>query len=272
VCLPPGNFHLALLNTPHLHADVSRGGISNLGAFGPGGTNSTGQVAAITNLPQLIDIQTPIKAHQRVGFDGSSQYNIVFSDEFNLDGRTFWPGDDPFWEAQNMHYWQTGNLEWYDPDAISTNNGNLEIVLTEQPINGLNFRGGMLTTWNKLCFTQGYIEVNISLPGTPTSQGCTSPRSLYFRSLFVNPPFVLMELTVPAYTYDSCDVGTQPNQSNPDGTPSAARTSGSTDYGGELSWLPGQRTSACTCAGEDHPGPSNVCRPSHLSEASLTEC
>jgi beta-glucanase (GH16 family) len=98
---------------------------------------------------------------------------LVFSDEFNLDGRTFWPGDDPFWEAQNMNYWQTGNLEWYDPDAISTKNGNLEIVLTEQPIHDLNFRGGMLTSWNKMCFTGGYVEVNMSLPGTPTSQGRT---------------------------------------------------------------------------------------------------
>lgn len=51
-------------------------------------------------------------------------------------------------------------------------------------------------------------------------------------------------------------MGTLPNQTNPDGrTPDAAKTSGSHDYGGELSWLPGQRTSACTCKGEDHPGP-----------------
>lgn len=27
-------------------------------------------------------------------------------------------------------------------------------------------------------------------------------------------------------------------------------------YGGELSYLPGQRVSACTCPGEDHPGPN----------------
>jgi hypothetical protein len=23
---------------------------------------------------------------------------LVFSDEFNTDGRTFYPGDDPFWK------------------------------------------------------------------------------------------------------------------------------------------------------------------------------
>lgn len=32
---------------------------------------------------------------------------LVFSDEFNKDGRTFYPGDDPFWEAVDLHYWGT---------------------------------------------------------------------------------------------------------------------------------------------------------------------
>ena len=61
-----------------------------------------------------------------------------------------------------------------------------------------------------------------------------------------------------AYSYQACDVGTLPNQTYPNGTvPQAAKTSGSTDYGGELSWLPGQRASACTCQsdGTEHPGP-----------------
>jgi hypothetical protein len=49
-----------------------------------------------------------------------------------------------------------------------------------------------------------------------------------------------------------------PNQTNTDGlTPALAKSSGSRDYGGELSWLPGQRLSACTCDGDEHPGPRN---------------
>jgi len=58
------------------------------------------------------------------------------------------------------------------------------------------------------------------------------------------------------YSYDSCDIGTLPNQTWPNGTgPDAALTTG--QDGGTLSYLPGQRYSACTCPGEDHPGPSN---------------
>ncbi|KAJ7847667.1 beta-glucan synthesis-associated protein-domain-containing protein [Mycena leptocephala] len=55
---------------------------------------------------------------------------LVFSDEFETDGRSFYPGDDPYWEAVDLHYWQTGDLEWYDSSAVTIKNGALEITLT----------------------------------------------------------------------------------------------------------------------------------------------
>jgi beta-glucan synthesis-associated protein KRE6 len=55
------------------------------------------------------------------------------------------------------------------------------------------------------------------------------------------------------YSYDSCDVGTFPSQMS-NGTPVASATGGLN--GDILSELPGQKTSACTCPGSDHPGPS----------------
>lgn len=60
------------------------------------------------------------------------------------------------------------------------------------------------------------------------------------------------------YTYDTCDVGTLKNQTFPNGTPEANAANGDPSVGGALSFLPGQRLSACTCAGEDHPGPQNA--------------
>lgn len=56
------------------------------------------------------------------------------------------------------------------------------------------------------------------------------------------------------YSYDSCDIGTFPNQTTASGEPAAALTG--SDFGDEISFLPGQRLSACTCPGGDHPGPS----------------
>lgn len=48
------------------------------------------------------------------------------------------------------------------------------------------------------------------------------------------------------YSYAACDLGTFPNQTK-NGQPAGAVG---------LSYLPGQRTSACSCPGSDHPGPS----------------
>ncbi|GAA5948901.1 hypothetical protein JCM21900_003465 [Sporobolomyces salmonicolor] len=218
--------------------------------------NSTGQVPSIPGLPGLIDSDTPESAYTRTGFDGE-QYKLVFSDEFNTDGRTFWPGDDPFWEAVDLHYWATVDYEWYDPDAIVTKDGNLEITMTEEPIHNLNFRSGMLQSWNKFCFTGGYIEVNLSLPGQPTAQGFWP--GVWTMGNLGRPGYGATVDGMWPYSYDSCDVGTLPNQTWPNGTsPAAAKNSGSSDYGGELSWLVGQRASACTCPSDkdEHPGPN----------------
>lgn len=128
---------------------------------------------------------------------------LVFSDEFNTDGRSFYPGDDPYWEAVDLHYWvsqsrtkflrlevqppsfidqATGNLEWYDPEAVATQDGSLVITLSQKETHGLDYEGGLLTTWsvnqksitiqvstrlyrNKFCFSGGYLETSVQLPG-----------------------------------------------------------------------------------------------------------
>ena len=56
------------------------------------------------------------------------------------------------------------------------------------------------------------------------------------------------------YSYDSCDAGTFPGQIGKDGQPASAATGGLN--GGILSAQPGQKLSACTCPGSDHPGPN----------------
>ena len=39
---------------------------------------------------------------------------LVFSDEFNVDGRTFYPGDDPYWEAVDLHYWEVSTFTYLE--------------------------------------------------------------------------------------------------------------------------------------------------------------
>jgi beta-glucanase (GH16 family) len=63
-----------------------------------------------------------------------------------------------FREAVDLHYWVTGDLEWYTPDAVTTAGGNLVITMQQQNSHNLNYTSGMLQSWNKLCFTGGIIE------------------------------------------------------------------------------------------------------------------
>ncbi|KAH8919257.1 glycoside hydrolase family 16 protein [Atractiella rhizophila] len=224
------------------------------GFFGPGGTNASGQVGEVAGWNGLVDKDTQDPVKKWTSPVQGDTLDIVFSDEFNVDDRTFYPGDDPFWEAVDLHYWATADLEWYHPDAVRTRNGNLEITMTEEPQSGLNWKSGMLQSWNKFCFTGGYIEVNVSLPGNPNWFGLW-PGAWTIGNL-ARPGYGATNDGVWPYSYDVCDVGTYPNQTRKDNTPSAALTSGSSDYNGELAYSPGQRLSACTCPGADHPGPT----------------
>lgn len=103
----------------------------------------------------------------------------------------------------------------------------------------------MVTSWNKFCFTTGYVEVNLSLPGDAETPGFW-PAAWTMGNLGRAGYGASTEGMWP-YTYAACDVGTFPNQTNSGGSGPAAAEG--------LSFLPGQRVSACTCDGSDHPGP-----------------
>lgn len=220
-------------------------------AYNIGGINGSGQIPSLPGLPSLIDRDTPKEFLTRVGTDGK-KYNLVFSDEFNVDGRTFWPGDDPFWEAVDLNYWPTGDIEWYDPQAVVTENGKMVITMDMIRNHDLNFRSGMVQSWNKFCFTTGYIEVSVSMPGSPQAPGLW-PAAWTMGNLGRAGYGATTEGLWP-YSYDSCDTGTFLHQVDKNGSPAAALNGG--NGGGNVSSLPGQRLSACTCPGSDHPGPT----------------
>ncbi|KAF1811789.1 beta-glucan synthesis-associated [Eremomyces bilateralis CBS 781.70] len=184
----------------------------------------------------LIDPDTPSHAKTRKSVDGSDLI-LVFSDEFNDNNRTFYPGDDPYFFAPDFWYGATQDLEWYDPDAVTTWDGVLELRLDQFDNHNLKFRSGMLNTWNQACFKGGVFEVSISLPGPAGVMGLW-PGAWTMGNLG-RPGYLATTEGMWPYTYDECDVGITPNQSMTDGT----------------SRLPGQRLPACTCPGADHPTP-----------------
>ncbi|KAJ7740934.1 glycoside hydrolase family 16 protein [Mycena maculata] len=214
--------------------------------------NATGQIPAIGNFG-LIDLDTPSDAYTITSLYSGKEMKLVFSDEFNVDGRTFYPGDDPYWEAVDLHYWATNNMEWYDPAAVTTANGSLQITLSAKQTHGLDYQGGLVTSWNKFCFTGGLLVAAATLPGTNNIHGLWPA---FWSMGNLGRAGYGASLDGTWYTYDSCDVGTAPNQTL-NGLPAIATTSGDTNepYNGELSYLAGQRLSRCTCQGESHPGP-----------------
>ncbi|KAF2862581.1 glycoside hydrolase family 16 protein [Piedraia hortae CBS 480.64] len=184
-----------------------------------------------------IDPDTPKSARTRKGANGKDQ-QLVFSDEFNDEGRTFYNGDDPYFQAVDLWYGVTMDLEWYDPDAITTDNGVLAIRFDAFQNHGLNYRSGMLQSWNQLCFKGGYVEASISLPGRGDTIGFWP--GFWSMGNLGRPGHAATTDGLWPYSYhDKCDVGITPNQSDPDG----------------LNNLPGMRLPACTCEGEDHPTP-----------------
>lgn len=71
----------------------------------------SGKASLLKNLRTgLIDPDTPSSAKSRKAGDGSTQ-TLVFSDEFNDDGRTFYDGDDAYFQAVDLWYGVTADLE-----------------------------------------------------------------------------------------------------------------------------------------------------------------
>ncbi|KAJ5569552.1 uncharacterized protein N7459_008982 [Penicillium hispanicum] len=200
-----------------------------------------GERPLLSNLRHgLIDPDTPAEAMTKKNADGK-EWKLVFSDEFNMPGRTFYDGDDPFFEAVDLWYGVTMDKEWYDPDAVTTNEGVLEIRFDDFESHGLDYRSGMVQSWNKLCFKGGRLEASLSLPGDGHIQGFWP--GFWAMGNLARPGHAATTDGLWPYSYhDGCDAGITPNQSAPDG----------------INFLPGMRLPGCTCPGSDHPSPGHA--------------
>ncbi|KAJ5739506.1 hypothetical protein N7533_012290 [Penicillium manginii] len=188
----------------------------------------------------LIDPDTPADAMWKKNSDGKD-WKLVFSDEFNMPGRTFFDEDDPFFQAVDLWYGVTMDKEWYDPDAVTTNEGTLEIRFDNFKNHDVAYRSGMLQSWNKLCFKGGRLEASLSLPGDGHIQGFWP--GFWAMGNLARPGYASTTDGLWPYSYhDGCDAGITPNQSSPDG----------------INFLPGMRLPGCACPNSDHPSPGKA--------------
>lgn len=135
---------------------------------------------------------------------------LVFSDEFNTPGRDLSiAANDSKWFAEDFWCSGTQDMEIYTASQAIINNGTLSLTIDKAPPglsvptvagfledptnpkgkppplygmwnqktttkispNDTAFKSGMVTSWNKFCFTGGYIEAGIKLPGDAATPG-----------------------------------------------------------------------------------------------------
>ncbi|EFN59204.1 hypothetical protein CHLNCDRAFT_138137 [Chlorella variabilis] len=136
-----------------------------------------------------IDVDSPVDSctKQLDGFDG--QYQLVFSDEFNTLDRDFKAAaQDGRWTAQHQYYFPTKDEEVYRPEQVTVEGGAAVITLERLPGNeagtapsqqpdgevwqvSKKYVSGMFNSWNKFCYTGGYIEAAVQLPGNAVTSG-----------------------------------------------------------------------------------------------------
>lgn len=112
--------------------------------------------------------------------DADSDFDLVFSDEFNVPGRRFEDGADPRWTALEKNDYTNDALHYYSEDnAVTSDDGDMVITseAKDTKVNGFNdvkgekervtkhFKSAMVQSWNKFCFTGGIVEAEVVLPG-----------------------------------------------------------------------------------------------------------
>ncbi|CAM9695634.1 unnamed protein product [Chrysoparadoxa australica] len=133
-----------------------------------------------------IDPDTDVDAAGSLqSYHTGTMYDLVMSDEFNRDGRSFDDGEDPKWTAINKNDYTNAALHYYSKDKVTANDGFLNITTSNEDVtfkywddkkkrfqkDSKVFSTGMVQGWNKFCFNGGVVEASIQLPGDAFTGG-----------------------------------------------------------------------------------------------------
>jgi len=131
-----------------------------------------------------VDPATEEQYHRIKAYSTGETLELVMSDEFEKEGRSFRDGSDPMWTAlDKSDDDQTSqgkkSLQYYSSNMATTKNGKLVIKTTDEDTSWhefnpykrkletmtRHFKSAMVMGWDKFCFTGGVLEVDIKLPG-----------------------------------------------------------------------------------------------------------
>ncbi|RHZ41812.1 hypothetical protein DYB26_002346 [Aphanomyces astaci] len=117
-----------------------------------------------------VDVDTPLDSRTKVSSRGE-RWDLVMSDEFEIDGRSFHAGKDHLWTALDIPDGVNAALELYNSSNVYTKNGKLVNKVEEgttmvtyfnQWLEKPTFETNTLVTNYPSC---GLIEVSAKLPG-----------------------------------------------------------------------------------------------------------
>jgi len=170
-----------------------------------------------------VDRDTPLSGMSTRSLVDDALYKLVFSDEFNVEGRSFRDGDDPRWTAVHKDDYTNYALQYYNQDLVSTTNGYLNIstvikdvsydvndILSTTKRKTKNYQSGMIQGWNKFCFTGGILEIKARLPGKAYVGGLWP--AMWLLGNLARATYVGSSNNVWPWSYDKCSPEMQGEQ------------------------------------------------------------
>jgi beta-glucanase (GH16 family) len=166
-----------------------------------------------------IDPDTPSIFHTTKPLTTGDErdYKLVFSDEFETDGRSFADGEDPRWTAIDKNDYTNDALHFYRSENARTKDGKLTIKtnLKDNEYKAFNektrkfytdtkhVQSAMLQGWNKFCITGGVVEFSAKLPGSSTVGGYWP--AFWLLGNLARATYVGSSDWVWPFSYDKCD-------------------------------------------------------------------
>ncbi|KDO30784.1 hypothetical protein SPRG_04685 [Saprolegnia parasitica CBS 223.65] len=133
-----------------------------------------------SGVPTWVDVNTPAEVYNKTSSRGDA-WQLVMSDEFELDGRNFSAGYDHLWTALDIPDGVNRAIEIYTPKNALTENGSFHIRIDSGEVDiayynvwanipgwtkkKMYYSAAMVQTWNKFCIQGGFVEVAAKLPG-----------------------------------------------------------------------------------------------------------
>jgi len=173
-----------------------------------------------------VDADTPSKYYNISALTKGDNRNfqLVFSDEFEVENRTFDDGHDPKWTALNKNDYTNDALHYYSSDNVRTSNGVLNITTdfrentfkafdedTKKPVaETKHIQTAMVQGWNKFCFTGGIVEFRAKLPGEPQIGGLWP--ALWLLGNLARATYVGSSDYMWPWSFNKCDPKTRTSQ------------------------------------------------------------